>query len=510
MGEYILEMSGINKSFLAVKALQNVSLKVRPGEVHALLGENGAGKSTLIKILTGIYTMDSGEIIFDGKKIEPKNALEAQKLGISTIYQELNLIPYLSIAENIFLGREPMKGGCIDWKKINADAKEILKRELGLDVDVTMELSDCSTAIIQMTALARAISIDAHLVIMDEATSSLEEKEVAILFDAIHRLKEKGIAVIYISHKMDEIFEICDTATILKDGHFVDMKPVKELTKLSLVSMMIGRDATDIVNFKKQYKDFSGEPVVCEALRLRSGKRVKDVNFNVHKGEVVGLSGLLASGRTESVKILFGADPNGEGDVFVNGQEVCFRIPRDAVAAGMGFCSEDRKKEGIFPNMSIEENMNVVMLPKVTKGGIVHDDNVKNIVEEYIEKLAIQTPSSQQLIKKLSGGNQQKVLLARWMCVKPDILILDEPTRGIDVGAKAEIESLIQELAAQGVAVIYISSEWEELERGCDRIIVLNDGNDVAELVGKEINEERLLKAMTTSREEALKKKEAV
>jgi len=502
-------MSGINKSFLAVKALQNVSLKVRPGEIHALLGENGAGKSTLIKILTGIYSMDSGEILFDGKKIAPKNALEAQKLGISTIYQELNLIPYLSIAENIFLGREPMKAGRIDWKKMRKDAKDILKNELGLDVDVTMELNECSTAIFQMTALARAISIDSKLVIMDEATSSLEEKEVSILFDAIHRLQAKGIAVIYISHKMDEIFEICDTATVLKDGQYVDCKPVKELTKLSLVSMMIGRDATDIVNFKKQYKDFSNEPVVCEAMRLRSGKKVKDVNFNVRAGEIVGLSGLLASGRTESVKILFGADPNGDGDITVNGQQVFFRLPKEAVAAGMGFCSEDRKREGIFPNMSIEDNMNVVLMPKVTKGGIVHDESIKGVVDDYIEKLAIQTPSRAQLIKNLSGGNQQKVLLARWMCIKPDILILDEPTRGIDVGAKAEIESLIQELSAQGVAVIYISSEWEELQRGCDRIVVLNDGNTVAELVGEEINEERLLKAMTTSRAD-LEKKEAV
>lgn len=509
MDKYILEMTGICKSFLAVKALQNVSLKVKPGEVHALLGENGAGKSTLIKILTGIYSMDSGEILFDGKKIEPKTALEAQKLGISTIYQELNLIPHLSIAENIFLGREPMKAGHIDWKKIRKDASDILKNEFGLEVDVTMELDDCSTAIIQMTALARAISIDAKIVIMDEATSSLEEKEVAVLFDAIKRLKAKGIAVIYISHKMDEIFEICDSATILKDGQFVDSKPVSELTKLSLVSMMIGRDATDIINFKKQYRDFSNEPVVCEVKNLKSGKRVKDVSFNVRKGEVVGLSGLLASGRTESVKILFGADPNGSGDVYVNGKEVSFRLPKDAVVAGMGFCSEDRKKEGIFPNMSIEENMSVVLMPKLTKGGIVHDESIKGVVEEYIEKLAIQTPSKDQLIKNLSGGNQQKVLLARWMCVKPDLLILDEPTRGIDIGAKAEIEGLIQQLSSEGVGIIYISSEWEELERGCDRIVVLNDGNTVAELVGEEISEERLLKAMTTSRAD-LEKKEAM
>ena len=509
MGEYILEMSGINKSFLAVKALQNVSLKVKPGEVHALLGENGAGKSTLIKILTGIYSMDSGKIVFDGEEIAPKTALEAQKLGISTIYQELNLIPYLSIAENIFLGREPMKAGRIDWKKVRKDSKEILKRELGLEADVNMELNDCSTAILQMTALARAISIDAKLVIMDEATSSLEEKEVAVLFDAIKRLKEKGIAVIYISHKMDEVFEICDSATILKDGQYVDTKPVSELTKLSLVSMMIGRDATDIINFRKQYRDFSNEPVVCEAMNLHSGKRVKDVSFNVRRGEVVGLSGLLASGRTESVKIIYGADPNGEGDVKIRGKEVSFRIPKDAVAVGMGFCSEDRKKEGIFPNMSIEENMNVVLMPKVTKGAVIHDEGIRDVVDEYIEKLAILTPSKNQLIKNLSGGNQQKVLLARWMCVKPDLLILDEPTRGIDVGAKAEIENLIQRLSAEGVGVIYISSEWEELERGCDRIIVLNDGMDVEELVGEEINEERLLKAMTTSRAEKVKEKEA-
>lgn len=497
--KYLLEMQSICKSFAGVNALQDVGFKVRPGEIHGLMGENGAGKSTLIKILTGIYTKDSGSIFFDGKEINFHTALEAQHLGISTIYQELNLIPYLSIAENIFIGREPRKAGFIDWKTMRTNAKSLLKEKLGLDIDCSLLLADCSTAISQMVALARAISINAKLVIMDEPTSSLEDAEVKILFETIRLLQERGTAVIYITHKLDELFELCNSVTILKDGQFVGEKKVSDISKLELVSKMIGRDATDIMNYKKVYKDFSVNEIVCQTRHILNGAKLKDVNISIKKGEVVGLAGLLSSGRTESAKVIFGADPNVQGELIFNNKVVSFKIPKNAIDSGIGFCTEDRKAEGIMPNMTIRDNMTIAILSKISNMGLINEDKVSSILKEYIGRLKIKTPSENQFIKYLSGGNQQKVILARWMCMNPNLLILDEPTRGIDVGAKAEIEGLIQELSEQGVSILYISSELEELIRGCDRIIVLREGRDIAELVGEEISEKSLLNAIAYS-----------
>jgi ABC-type sugar transport system ATPase subunit len=494
--DYLLEMTGITKNFLGVRALDGVGLRIRSGEVHALMGENGAGKSTLIKILTGIYAMDAGDILFDGKKISPRSALEAQRLGISSIYQELNLIPYLSVAENIYLGHEARKYGMIDWDSVNWNASRLLSEHFGLNIDVRQPLNKCSTAEVQLTALARAISFCAKLVVMDEATSSLEPAEVDILFNNIHRLKEKGVAVLYITHKLDEIYRICDRVTILKDGLFVNERPVKELSKLELISSMIGRDASDIIGQKKRYRDFSGEEVVCKAIQVACGNKVRDISLSIRRGEIVGLSGLLGSGRTEFAKVLFGADRRDSGRIAVKGRNVSFRIPKHAIRAGMAFCSEDRKEEGIMPHMTVQENIVMAILPRLARAGVVNRRKSAGIVNEFIDKLRIKTPSQHQLIRNLSGGNQQKVILARWLCMRPDFIILDEPTRGIDVGAKAEIEALIQELAASGVAVLYISSEFEELVRGCDRIIVLHEGRDVSTLSGDEISNDAVLDAI--------------
>jgi len=497
----LLEMTGISKYFVGVKALKDVSFKVGVGEVHALMGENGAGKSTLIKILTGVYTKDSGEIKFDGKVINPTSSLQAQQAGISTIYQELNLVPYLSICENIFLGREIKKNGLIDWKSTEREATAVLK-DMGIEVDVRQPLNQQSTAIQQMVAIARAISINAKLVIMDEPTSSLDEKEVAILFKVIRKLKAQNISVIFISHRIDEIFEICDNLTILKDGELVGEYAVKDLTKIDLISKMIGRDASTIVNYKKDYSCSKiGDKIVCRAKNIRQGVKLQGIDLEIRQGEVVGLAGLLGAGRTELAKIIFGSDACDEGELEVHGNKVKFRLPKDAIGMNFAFCSEDRKVEGIIPHMSVKENLTLAILPKLSKLGIVSTKKQDEIVHHYIRRLKIKTPHANQKIRNLSGGNQQKVLLARWLCMNPQLVILDEPTRGIDVGAKAEIEALIQEMAAEGISVLMISSELEELVRGCDRIAVLRDGRKVKELVGEQISQQSIMKAIAQGHE---------
>jgi ABC-type sugar transport system ATPase subunit len=495
--EYLLEMQGISKEFPGVEALQNVEFNVRYGEIHALMGENGAGKSTLIKILTGIYHKNFGEIIFDGTTINPVRASEAQHIGISTIYQELNLIPYLSICENIFIGREPKKLGFIDWQTIEKRSKEILQ-DMGLGdvVDVKQPLYRQSVGIQQMVAIARAISIDAKLLVMDEPTSSLHEKEVKVLFGVIRKLKKEGISVIYISHRIDEVFEICDAVTVLKDGQLVGDFAVKDLTKLKLISAMIGRDAASIVESKKGYNDAVSDEVICQAINISKGFKPKEFSVEIKKGEVLGMAGLLGSGRTEFAKILFGDTIPDKGDILVMSRKVAFKLPRDAIKAGLAFCSEDRKAEGIIPNMSVIDNMTLVILPELSKRGIVSKKDQRKVAESFIKKLGIKTPSPDQIIKNLSGGNQQKVLLAKWLCKQPMLIILDEPTRGIDVGAKSEIEALIQDLSTEGISVLMISSEMEELIRRCDRIAVLHDGKKVGELVGEEISENSIMNAI--------------
>ncbi|NQT87040.1 sugar ABC transporter ATP-binding protein [bacterium] len=490
----LLQMTRICKTFPGVKALQEVDFSVLRGEVHALLGENGAGKSTLIKVLTGIYPKDAGEMIFDGEPIAPTHAAQAQHAGISAIYQELNLIPHLSVAENIFIGREPKKRGLIDWKTIESRARATFS-DMGVDgVQVARPLSEHSVAIQQMTAIARALSLDAKLLVMDEPTSSLSEKEVRILFDVIRRVKGQGASVIFISHKMDEVFEICDRATILRDGRLVGAYPMRDLTKLKMVSLMIGRDATSVLGKRRAASAAldDREPVL-RARGLSRAHRTKQIDIDIKTGEVLGVAGLLGSGRTELAKILFGDDMPDEGEIEIDGRPARLRSPRDAIRLGLGFCSEDRKAEGIFPHMSVMENMTLGILPELSTAGVLSTKAQTRIAETYIDKLKIKTSGPGQRMRELSGGNQQKALLARWLCKKPILMILDEPTRGIDLGAKSEIEDIIAELARDGVAILMISSEMEELIRSCDRIAVLSEGRKVGELTAREISEEHIL-----------------
>lgn len=495
--EYLLEMKGISKSFPGVKALQQVDFSIKPGEAHALMGENGAGKSTLIKVLTGIHQRDHGEILFEGKSISPANSAQAQHAGISTIYQELNLIPDLSVAENIFIGREPVKMGIIDWKTVQSRARDILEK-MGLDdVDVNEPFARQSVAVQQMVAIARAVSISARLLVMDEPTSSLSEKEVGILFDVIRSLKKQNMSVIFISHKLDEVFEICDRATILRDGCLVGEYPMQDLTKLKMISLMIGRDAEAVLERKREAAEGLGDrQSVMKATELSRGRRTRDISIDIKTGEILGVAGLLGSGRTELARIIFGDDKQEAGRIEVNDNPVSMKSPGDAIRLGFGFCSEDRKEEGIFPNMSVMDNMTMAILPKVSRAGVLSQKAQRKIAETYISKMRIATSGPDQLIKDLSGGNQQKVLLARWLCKNPVLMILDEPTRGIDVGGKSEIESIITDLADKGVAILMISSELEELIRSCDRIAVLSEGRKVGELKAKEISEDSIMNMM--------------
>lgn len=493
--DWLLDIQGLEKSFPGVKALKGVSLQVKEGEVHALMGENGAGKSTLIKVLTGIYQKDAGTIRFDGESIDVGSPIEANRKGISTIYQELNLSPFQTVYENLFLGREPRtKVGSIDRKKMAAEARQILD-DLEVHIDVTRPLGQYSTAIQQMVAVARAISTNTKLVIMDEPTSSLDAKEVKVLFGVIRKLKDQGISVIFISHKLDEIFEICERLTILKDGQYVGVYDIKDLDQLKLISLMVGRE-TGKRERKKTGYNFEKAKELMRTENICQGMRLNGIGMTIKEGEVVGLAGLLGSGRSELAQVLFGANQPDQGKVFWYGRPVRIRKPSDAIIRGIGFCTEDRKEEGIIPHLSVKENITIALLPKLNKLGFVKTKEQDEIVSSYIDKLRIKTPSAEQPIVNLSGGNQQKVLLARWMCMEPKLIIMDEPTRGIDVGAKAEIEQLIQEFSKAGISVLMISSEIAELVRNCDRILVLRDGKKKGELTGADINQDKIMETI--------------
>lgn len=495
MSEKLLEINNLEKTFPGVRALKGVKLTVNKGEVHALMGENGAGKSTLIKVLTGIYQKDGGTILFDGEEINARTPIEANEKGISTIYQELNLVLFQTVYENLFLGREPRtKFGNIDRKKMIAEADRILG-DLGIHIDVEKPLKAYSTAIQQMVAIARAISTNTKLVIMDEPTSSLDANEVQILFRIIRKLKNQGISVIFISHKLDEIFEICERLTVFKDGEYVGNYDVKELDQLKLISLMVGRDAVKLERKKEGY-NFSKAEELMGAKGVKQGMRLNGIDINIKQGEVVGLAGLLGSGRTELAQVIFGANTMDEGEIFWHGNSVKVNSPADAISKGMGYCTEDRKVEGIIPHLSVKENLTIALLPKISKFGFVNKKEQDRIVKQYIERLKIKTPTPEQAICNLSGGNQQKVLLARWMCMNPKLIIMDEPTRGIDVGAKAEIEQLIQELSDNGISVLMISSEIAELERNCDRIVVMREGKKIGELVGDSISYEKVMETI--------------
>jgi len=487
----------MTKRFGGTVALDDASLHVGTGEVHALVGQNGAGKSTLIKILTGYYRKDRGEVNFAGKPFEVASPRAAQDAAISTIYQEINLVPRQSVTENICLGRETRRFGLLDWRAMHDEARALLRR-FNLNIDVRRPLGQFSTATQQMIAIARAIGFSARLVIMDEPTSSLDDRETGVLFDVVRQLRSEGLSVIFVSHKLDELYAICERVTIMRDGRTVHSSALSEIGKFDLISTMLGRE---IVRASGQATAF-GAPLVASGSALFSaeglsdGRQVRQVGFALRKGEITGFAGLLGAGRTETARLIFGATRPKTGRMMLDGAPFAPRHPADAIAAGIGFCTEDRKIEGIVPEMTVAENMMLALMPKLARAGIVDEARQRDIVAGFIESLGIKCAGPDQKIRELSGGNQQKVLLGRWLALSPRLLILDEPTRGIDVGAKAEIQKLVNRLAAEGLAVLMISSELEEVIEGAARVFVLREGYSVAELTPGEITEAAVLQAM--------------
>ena len=484
--ENILEIKGVSKSFVGVKALQNVSFQVRKGDVHALLGENGAGKSTLMKILSGAYNKDCGQIFVNGKEAEIRNTKDSERLGIAIIYQELNLIPDITVAENIFLARQPKKHGLLDWKKMTEDAEEILDY-MDVAINPRAIVSSLSVAQQQMVEIAKAISLHSQLLIMDEPTSTLTEGETRKLFSVINNLKSKGISMIYISHRMEEIFEICDSYTVLRDGTFVHSGEIKEVDVNQIIEYMVGRSLASVYPEKKNKV---GE-VILEADHISNGKEVKDVSFSLRKGEILGFAGLVGAGRTETLKAVFGADSGAKGEIKINGKPVQIRSPRDAIKLGIGFLPEDRKKEGLVVDLPVLDN--TAKPEKAMEHGMFSAKKAKEICQKYIRELLIKTPSELQKAKFLSGGNQQKVVLAKWLNCEPEIIVLDEPTRGIDVNAKMEIYNIIVKLAEEGKSIIMISSEMPELIGLCDRVIVMHEGCVTGELDRRTLSQQQIM-----------------
>ncbi len=493
----LLEMQGIVKSFPGVMALRDVDLDVRAGEAHGIVGHNGAGKSTLIKILTGAYSRDSGSIRLNGRPVNFHTPAAAQAGGIATIYQETNLVPYLSAAENIFLGREPrLRWGAVDWKAMRREAEALL-RGLGIQLDVRVPTMRLSIAMQQMVMLARAVCLNARLVVMDEPTSSLDANEVSVLFDVIRRFQQEGVGIIYISHRFDEIFALTDRVTILRDGRLVRTMPTKDTSKLELVALMLARKTTEVeASGQTAFKESAVESpreALLEVDDLTRRPAPVGVSLHVGKGEIVGLAGLLGSGRTELVRTIFGADRPERGTIKVGGRKVRIRSPRDAVRAGLGYTPEDRKIEGIVPQLSVRDNIVLAALPRFTRFGILSGRRQRAVADDLIKRLDIRTPGQSTPVRNLSGGNQQKVILARWLCRRPLLLLMDEPTRGIDVGAKAEVQRLIDEVAREGLGVLMISSELEEVIEGSDRVVVMQEGRKVGEISHRDASEERVL-----------------
>lgn len=500
---YILQMSNISKSFPGVKALQNVRLDVKKGEVHALMGENGAGKSTLMKILIGIYTADTGSVIFDGEELKINNVSEALDKGISMIHQELNPVPEMTVAENIFLGREPTYGrtGIVNQKQLVENTRELFERLNITTINPKAKMIDLTVAKMQLVEIAKAVSYDSKLIIMDEPTSAITDKEVAHLFEIIRSLQKKDVGVIYITHKMEELKQIADTLTVFRDGQYVGTDSIENMSRERLIEMMVGRELSQV--FNKEHTEI--KEVALEVKNLTKEGKFYDVNFQVRKGEVLGIAGLMGSGRSEILETIFGAMQADSGDILVNGQKKKMRSPKDAINAGIGLLTEDRKLTGCFLPLSVRDNMIMVNINKYKKGGLLDRKKIENDCADQKAKMNIKTPNMDQLISNLSGGNQQKVLIGRWLLHNPDILFLDEPTRGIDIGAKSEIYNLIFELAKQGKAIIIVSSEMPEVIGLSDRIVVMSEGYQTGELNRSEATQEAIMELAT--RGELIKQK---
>ncbi|QMV45096.1 sugar ABC transporter ATP-binding protein [Cohnella cholangitidis] len=496
-GQPVLQMNGIVKSFPGVRALKGVDFRLFTGEVHALMGENGAGKSTLIKTLTGVYSVDEGKVVLDGKPIAPHSPQDAQAVGISTVYQEVNLCPNLTVAENIYIGREPRKLGFIQWKEMNKNAAALLAERLHLDIDVSQPLQSYSVAIQQLVAIARALSISAKVLILDEPTSSLDRNEVRQLFAIMRKLKSEGLAILFVTHFLDQVYEISDRITILRNGEFIGEHMAEELPRIELVSRMIGKELHMLEELPKSLdaEHAVSDDVWIEASGLGRKGAIEPFDLGIRRGEVVGLAGLLGSGRTEIARLFFGADRADHGKLKLAGADAV-RSPRDAISQGIGFCPENRKTEGIIDDLSVREN--IVLAMQASRGWLrtIPRKRQDEIADQYIKALNINPPNPEHLVKNLSGGNQQKVILARWLLTQPKLLILDEPTRGIDVGAKAEIQKLVLSLSQQGMSVLFISSELEEVLRVSGRIAVLRDRRLVKEIEGQDISPHHVMQAI--------------
>jgi len=499
MSSYVLSATGIDKVFPGAKALNRVDFSLRHGEVHALLGENGAGKSTLVKCLTGAYRRDGGRILIDGEEVDPHSTLEAQNLGIGTVYQEVNLLPNLTVAENLFLGRQPRRFGLVDMRETNRRARALLA-EYDLDIDVTLELAAYSVAVQQVIAIARAVDLSGKVLILDEPTASLDTHEVAMLFRIVRRLKQRGLGIVFITHFLEQVYEICDRITVLRNGQLVGTRETADLPRRDLIAMMLGRELVQEVAAEAGHKGEGG----AVRYRFRNFGRkghIQPFDLDVRTGEVVGIAGLLGSGRTETAEILFGAERADSGTAEVDGRALDLSSPRAAIREKFGFCPEDRKIDGIIGDLSVRENIALALQARRGWARPISRSEQDRLADLYIKALDIRTTDREKPIRLLSGGNQQKAILARWLATEPDFLILDEPTRGIDVGAHAEIIRLIESLCEKGMSLIVISSELEELVAYSRRVVVLRDRAHVAELTGSAVTTGGIVEAIAASAE---------
>lgn len=496
----LLTMRHITKTFPGVKALSNVDFTLRAGEIHALMGENGAGKSTLIKVLTGVEEMETGEIYLEGidHPIINRSPQEAQAIGISTVYQEINLCPNLSVAENIYIGREPKKFGRIDWKTMNKKSSELLKN-LNIMIDVTKPLSNFSVAIQQMVAIARAVDISSKVLILDEPTSSLDEQEVEKLFLVMRKLKESGIGIIFVTHFLEQVYKICDRITVLRNGCLVGEYETEKLPSVELVELMIGKEIEDLAKLSKEENDEENnekKEIVIDAKGLGHTGTIHPFDLKMHKGEVIGLSGLLGSGRSELARAIYGADKPDQGELYFKEKKLQINTPLDALKSGMAYLPENRKEEGIIEDLSVRENIIIALQARRGMFKVISRKEQEEFADKFIDLLQIKTSSRDVPVKQLSGGNQQKVILGRWLLTNPDFLILDEPTRGIDVGTKTEIQKLVLKFSEEGKTILFISSEIDEMLRVCNKIAVLRDRKKVSELKGDQLSQSNIMKAI--------------
>lgn len=494
VGKTILSMKGIDKTFPGVHALDHVDFDLMEGEVHALMGENGAGKSTLMKVLTGIYSKDSGSITYQGNEVEFKNPREAQNAGIVIVHQELNMMTDLTVAQNIFIGRELMSGKFIDDAKMNDEARKLFQM-LGIDIDPKEKMGLLTVGKQQLCEIAKAISHECKVIVFDEPSAALTDAEIEQLFKIIRDLKKKNMGIIYISHRMDEIKVITDRVTVMRDGGYVGTMITNDCTKDDIIKMMVGRVIYEEPKTKSMVKPDA--PVVLKVDHLNAGRMVQDVSFELHKGEILGFSGLMGAGRTETARALFGADKKESGEIYINGKKADINSPKDAVRLGIGYLSEDRKRYGIITQKSVAQNSTLASLENFMKGIFINADKENKVSEEYVDELSTKTPSVETFVGDLSGGNQQKIVIAKWLIRNCEILIFDEPTRGIDVGAKNEIYHLMNKLASEGKSIIMISSEMQEVLRMSDRILVMCEGKKTGELKIEEATQEKIMQAAT-------------